>query len=185
MKSLTTRFLMTCAAIGAASGVLLVPVNHASAILAPTVPIVYAGLVGFWILGPVLGLAVLRRPGAALLTTLIAGLVNVPLTPFGPSAVVTTLMVGVAVESGFAVTRYRVWKPWLFYVTTVLFTAVYAVVAYASFDMGSTVVAVRVLFFVLMLASATLATWAGLALAKRVAKTGVTRGLVRPTSTGA
>ncbi|GAA2639609.1 ECF transporter S component [Dactylosporangium fulvum] len=180
MKSLTTRFLMTCAAIGAASGVLLVPVNHISAIFAPTMPILYAGLVGFWLLGPVLGLALLRRPGAGVLTTLIAGLVNVPLTPFGPSAVVTCLMVGVAIEFGFAVTLYRIWRPWLFSTTTVGFTAIYAAMAYVSFDMASTAVAVQALFFVLMVGSAGLATWAGLVLAQRVAKTGVTRGLVRP-----
>ncbi|GGQ49422.1 ECF transporter S component [Couchioplanes azureus] len=185
MKSLTTRFLMTCAAIGAASGVLLVPVNHVSAILAPTVPVAYAALVGFWVLGPVLGLAVLRRPGAGVLTMLIAGLVNVPLTPFGPSAVLTTLMAGAAVESAFAVTRYRVWKPWLFYATTTAATALYALMAHVSFHMAATAPAVQVLFFVLMLAGAAVATWAGLRLARRVAETGVTRGLVRPTSTGA
>lgn len=185
MKSLTTRFLMTCAAIGAASGVLLVPVNHASAVLAPTAPIVYAGMVGFWVIGPVLGLAVLRRWGAGVLTMLIAGLINVPLTPFGPTAVLTTLMVGVAVELGFAVTLYRIWKPWLFYVTTAVFTACYAASSYAFFHISSMAPAVQVLFFVLMLGSSACATWAGLVLARRVAKTGVTRGLVRGTSMGA
>ncbi|MFI5497182.1 ECF transporter S component [Actinoplanes sp. NPDC051859] len=185
MKSLTTRFLMTCAAIGAASGVLLVPANHASAVLATTVPIVYAGMIGFWIIGPVLGLAVLRRPGAGVLTMLIAGLINVPLTPYGPTAVVTTLMVGVAVELGFLVTWYRIWRSWLFYLTTTVFTAIYAWTAYVAFEMSKTAFAVQVLFYVLMLGSSALATWAGLVLARRVAKTGVTRGLVRTPSMGA
>ncbi|MFC7530261.1 ECF transporter S component [Actinoplanes sp. GCM10030250] len=176
MKNLTTRFLMACAAIGAATGVLLLPANFVAAAVAPTVPLAYATFLGVWLLGPVVAMAVLRRPGAAVLTMLIAGIINIP-TPAGPSAIVTNLMVGVALELGFLVTRYRIWRPWLFYVTALAFETFYAITAYAYFNIDDMAIAVRVVFFALMAASAVVFTWLGLVVADRLTATGVARGI--------
>lgn len=173
---LTTRFLMACAAIGAATGVLLLPTNFAAAALSAAVPLVYAAMVGVWLVGPIVALAVLRRPGAAVLTMLIAGIINIP-TPAGPTAIVTNLMVGVALELGFLVTLYRIWRPWLFYLTALLFETWYAISAYAFFNIDDMAVPVRGVFFGLMAASAVLFTWLGLEIARRLAATGVARGI--------
>ncbi|WP_229068264.1 ECF transporter S component [Actinoplanes sp. DH11] len=176
MKRLTTRFLMACAAIGAATGVLLLPANFASFAISAAVPLAYAAMVGVWLIGPVVALAVLRRPGAALLTMLIAGIINIP-TPAGPSAIVTNLMVGVAMELGFLVTRYRIWRPWLFYVTALVFEVVYAASAYAYFNIDDMAAAGKTFFFALMAVSAVGFTWLGLLIAGRVTATGVARGI--------
>ena len=173
---LTTRFLMACAAIGAATGVLLLPTNFVAAAIASTIPLAYAAMVGVWLIGPVVALAVLRRPGAALITMLIAGILNIP-TPAGPSAIVTNLMVGVAMELGFLVTRYRIWRPWLFYVTALAFETFYAISAYTFFNIDDMAIVVRGVFFGLMALSAVLFTWLGLVVADRLAATGVARGI--------
>ncbi|MFY1637082.1 ECF transporter S component [Solwaraspora sp. WMMB335] len=180
--TLTTRFLMACAAIGAATGVLLIPSNYAAFSVSATMPLAYAPMVGLWIIGPVVALAVLRRPGSAVLTMFIAGVISIP-TPAGPSAVVTCLMVGVAIELGFLVTRYRIWRPWLFHLTAAVFVAAYAVSAYAAFNISTMPLVVQAIFFALMLASELAFTALGLVVARRLAETGVARGIAPATAT--
>lgn len=176
MKSVTTRYLMTCAAIGAAMGVLLVPANFVSAPLAAAAPMAYAPMVGLWIIGPVLAMALLRRPGAGILTMFVAGVVS-SASPVGVYSVVTCLMAGASVELAFLVTRYRVWRPWLFFVDALVFGAAYVASGWVAFDMGAMAPAVLVTFVTLMLGSFLACTWFGLFLAGRLATAGVARGL--------
>ncbi|KLN35345.1 ECF transporter S component [Cellulosimicrobium cellulans] len=175
-QSLTTRYLMTCAAIGAATGVLLVPANFVAAALASTVPVLYSAMLGLWIVGPVLALALVRRPGAAVLTMLVAGVIS-SASPLGASSILTCLMVGAALEVAFLVTLYRVWAPWLFYVATFVFSALYTWSAFVAFDAASMASVVQVLIVALMMASSLVGTWAGLLLARRLERAGVARGL--------
>ncbi|WP_240956258.1 ECF transporter S component [Micromonospora sp. HNM0581] len=172
----TTRFLMACAAIGAATGVLLIPANFAAFSISATVPLAYAPMVGLWLIGPVVALAVLRRPGSAVLTMFVAGVISTP-TPAGPSAIVTCLMVGVAMELGFLVTRYRIWRPWLFQLTAIAFTVLYALSAYAAFNISAMSLFAQGIFFALMVASQMVFTGLGLVVARRLAATGVARGI--------
>ncbi|MDI6103078.1 ECF transporter S component [Actinoplanes sp. NEAU-A12] len=176
MKTLTTRYLMACAAIGAATGVLLIPAFFVSFTISAAAPLAYAAMAGVWFLGPVVALAVLRRPGAAVLTMLLAGIINIA-SPAGPSAIVTNLMVGAALEVGFLVTRYRIWRPWLFYVMGVLFQAYYAISAYAYFNIDDMTVAAQAGFFVLLLGSTLAFIKIGLVIAGRLAAAGVARGI--------
>ncbi|WP_336725073.1 ECF transporter S component [Cellulosimicrobium cellulans] len=175
-QSLTTRYLMTCAAIGAATGVLLVPANFVAAALASTVPVLYSAMLGLWIVGPVLALALVRRPGAAVLTMLVAGVIS-SASPLGASSILTCLMVGAALEVAFLVTLYRVWAPWLFYVATFVFSALYTWSAFVAFDAASMAPVVQVLIVALMMVSSLVGTWAGLLLARRLERAGVARGL--------
>lgn len=174
---LTTRYLMTCAAIGAAGGILLVPTNHLAAILAPVLPVAYGALVGLWMLPVVIALALIRRPLAGILTSLIAGLINIPLTPYGATAVVTTVMVGVAIEIFLALALYRVWSAWLFQVAAVVLSALYAWSAWAAFGIGAMPVWAQLLFVVVLLASGCGFTALGLVVARRLERAGVARGL--------
>lgn len=176
MKNVTTRFLMTCAAIGAAMGVLLIPANFVSAPLAASAPLAYAPMVGLWVVGPVLALALVRRPGSAVLTMFVAGVVS-SASPVGAWSVVTCLMAGAALELAFLVTRYRVWRPWLYYVAAFVFGGLYVASAWAAFDVPAMMPVVQVLFVVLMTGSFLAATWLGLFLATRLARAGVARGL--------
>ncbi|WP_278235523.1 ECF transporter S component [Isoptericola sp. AK164] len=176
MSSLTTRYLMTCAAIGAAVGVLLVPANFVSAPLALAAPLVFAPMAGLWVTGPVLALALVRRPGAAVLTSFVAGVIS-SASPVGATSILTCVMVGVAVEVAFLVTAYRVWRPWLFYVDALASGVAYLATWWLWTDMSSWAPGVMVAFGAMMLGSFVLCTGVGLMLAKRLARAGVARGL--------
>ncbi|GII98206.1 energy-coupling factor transport system substrate-specific component [Sediminihabitans luteus] len=186
-RPLTTRYLMTCGAIGAATGVLLIPVNLVAFGALAAAPTLVAALVGFWLVGGVIALALLQRPGAALITSVISGIFAIP-TPAGLTAVLTMAMVGVALELGFAVTLYRVWSPWLFYVSTAVIAAVYLTMVFPAYEMGSASTLAQVMFVLTLFVSMVGAAWLGLLLARRLAATGVTRGLApvrRPAATTA
>ncbi|MWB98620.1 ECF transporter S component [Agromyces seonyuensis] len=179
-----TRLLLTCAAIGAAAGVLLIPVNHFSAAIFGVFPPGFAAVAGIWLLPIVVAMALLRRPGVGILVALIAGLVETPFQPYGASAIVTNLMIAVFIEIVFALALYRYWKPWLFYVAALVFGALYAPYAVASIDLPNYGLGLQITFFAVLLLSEVLATWAGLSLAKRVERTGVVRGLAAPVENG-
>jgi len=181
MQRITTRYLLTCAALGVAGGLVLMPVFIVfSAAAVAAAPIVYAIVVGIWFLPGALAQSLLRRGGAAALTMLVAGLVCVPFTPYGWSAVASTLTVGVLQELPFLVTLYRYWKAWLVYLWALLVGVAYSFLLWSSYGAGvlpdwmlavmTPVVGVSALFF----------TWLGRFLGNRVARTGVARGLQPP-----
>jgi energy-coupling factor transport system substrate-specific component len=176
MTWFTTRYLMTCAAIGAALGVLLIPANFVSAPLAAAAPMAYAPMVGLWTIGPMLAMALVRRPGAAVLTSFVAGVVS-SASPVGAWSIVTCLMAGGAVELAFLVTRYRVWSAWLFYLDAVVFGALYVASGWVAFDMAAMSPVVLVTFVALMMGSFVVCTWVARLLASRLARAGVARGL--------
>ncbi|SIT72317.1 ECF transporter S component [Microbacterium sp. RU33B] len=60
----TTRYLLSCAAIGAAGAVLLIPANNLAIALGTALPFLYAAMVGVWLLPSALAMALIRRPGA-------------------------------------------------------------------------------------------------------------------------
>ena len=62
---------------------------------------------GFYVVAGVLVGYILRRPGAALLGEMIASLLEIPLTPFGPVVLWLGLLQGLGVELVFAATGYR------------------------------------------------------------------------------
>lgn len=179
MKNTSTRILLTCAAIGVASGILLLPIFgiFSSAAIA-AVPLLYTVLLGFWFFGGVLMQTLTHRPGVALLTSVIAGLVIAPFTPYGISTVLSTATVGLCQELPFLATLYRRWPTWLFYVANGLIGLAYAFPAQQIFA-ADTPLAVRLAVYPLAAASAVATTWIARAIAKRLDRTGATRGLMR------
>ncbi|KQQ93720.1 hypothetical protein ASF62_05810 [Leifsonia sp. Leaf325] len=176
----TTRLLLTCAAIGAAGGLLLIPANNIGAGISKAFPLAYAVESGVWLLPFVIALALLRRPGVAVLSSFIAGLINVPFTPYGFTAVVTCVMIGVVLEIPFAIGLYRHWNAWIFYVGTAVFEVLYSFTAMNSLGVDQWAFWLQALFVALLVASGLFFTWLGRLIAARVERTGVTRGLSRP-----
>ncbi|WP_161594118.1 ECF transporter S component [Microbacterium sp. RG1] len=106
---LPTRVLLTCAAIAAASTVLLTVTNLAAKLLIPAFPPSAYVLAGLWVVPATLALALLRRPGVGVLTGLIVGLVMTPFSPQGASVILATLWWSAACELPFLLARYRRW----------------------------------------------------------------------------
>ncbi|MFD1714911.1 ECF transporter S component [Amnibacterium flavum] len=180
MSRFPTRYLLTCAAIGAAGGVLLIPANNVAAAVSASLPPLYAAIVGVWILPVITGLALLRRPGVGVLVALLASLVTVPFTPYGARSIITGLMVGIALELPFAIALYRHWRPWLFFVAALLVGGLYAGVSFNSLDLPTFPAGVQIAFVALLLVSVAVAVALGLWLARAVERTGVVRGIARP-----
>lgn len=178
MKNVTTRYLLTCAVIGVAGGLLLMPVFIIfSAAAVAAAPIVYAVVVGIWFLPGALSQNLLRRGGAAALTMLIAGLVSVPFTPYGWAAVASTLTVGVLQEIPFAFTLWRYWKAWLVYLWAFIVGVAYSYLLWGTYGAGILPDWMLAVMMPVVAASSLFFTWLGRYLADRVARTGVARGL--------
>lgn len=103
----TTRDILFAATIGVVFGVVFQVANlswDALKFLGPAVNIVYA----IWLLPAVLAALLLRKPGAAVFTTLVAAGVSLLLgSPYGVDALLSGLVEGSAAELVFALTRYR------------------------------------------------------------------------------
>lgn len=71
-------------------------------------PPAQAFMYGVWLVPGVLGMLIVRKPGAAVFTSLLAATVSALLgTPWGLSVIVYGLLQGLAPELAFLVTRYR------------------------------------------------------------------------------
>lgn len=113
-RTLSTRYLLACAAIGAAGGLIVAPVSLvASGGPALAFPLIYAALLPVKLVPGLLAQMLLRRPGAALLTSLIVGLVNIPFSAHGPAAALALVAIGLMQEIPPAVWLYRRWSTWL------------------------------------------------------------------------
>ena len=173
MGKVSTAYLMTCAAIGVAGGVMLAFAWWLSTALFATVPFASVAIAGLWMMPAVIALRLIRRPFAGLLVGLVSGLV---LTPFYTAgAIATTLFWAFFPELPFLVTIYRRWSRWLHYAGAVVAGVAYPILAAQSFNLWAMAFPVLVAFFVLCTVSCLVATWGGIVIADRLAAAGVAR----------
>jgi len=107
-----TRDIVVAAIIGVAFGVVFVAWNsivwNATAPLAPPVRnLVY----GMWLVPAVLAPVIIRKPGAALFSEMVAAGLSVVIgSQWGPDALLSGFVQGAAAELVFAFTLYRSWS---------------------------------------------------------------------------
>ena len=94
----STRFLLTCAAIGALAAALIVALSPVTTALAQLSPPLYAVVASIHVLAPFTAAAWFLRPGAASLTAFLAGLIAAPLTSLGLLLVVATVVPALAFD---------------------------------------------------------------------------------------
>ncbi|MDE0545120.1 ECF transporter S component [Microbacterium sp. C7(2022)] len=166
MSRLATSYLLTCAAIGVAGGVLLWGATALSTALFAVVPFISVALAGLWLLPAVIALRLLERPGAGLLVGLISGLVVFPY-------LFTNLWWALFAELPFLLAFYRSWRTWQYYAGAVFVGVLYPVLAAASFNLWAMPLWATVGFFALTMASCLLGTWVGILIADRLRRAGV------------
>lgn len=179
MKSISTRLLMSCAAIGVAGGIIFTINAWLGGTLANLIPLIYGLTIGLYFVPGAVAQALMQRPGVALLTSAFAGLVSSPFQPIFFGAFVIGLLIGALQELPFLVTRYRIWRPWLFAVGALVSGiitsgAAFQVLAGNNFGVGGVIVA-----FVSFGISPLLFTLVSLWLASALGRAGVGRGLRR------
>ena len=176
-RSWRTVDIVTTAVLGVAFGVVFWAWNLVFGVLAAPLdffPPLAAVLNGVYLMPAVVAGLLVRRPGAALLASVLAAAVSLLLgSPYGAIIVVYGLVQGLGGELGFALTRYRTWG-WgtavLAGVTAGLATSVldnslyYADLGLLSYQLPSTVFTV--------LSSVLLAGVVGLLLVRALARTG-------------
>ncbi|UYO96720.1 ECF transporter S component [Microbacterium sp. M28] len=170
-----TALLLTCAALGVAGGLLLAPANWLSTLLSGPAPFASMALSGLWILPSVIALRLLQRPFVGLLVGLIAGLVLVPFSGYGFSAVLTNVMWALPAELPFLLVLYRYWGTWMHYIGALIIGVAYPVSAWAWFNLGAMTVWAQIAFFAITIVSCVAATALGILIADRLRAAGVGR----------
>ncbi|MET7640816.1 ECF transporter S component [Streptomyces sp. NPDC005438] len=164
---------MVSSALGVGCGIAVTPLVYANIALNAAGPIAALAIVGAYCFAPALGLAVLRRPGTGILTGLVAGLVQVPVTPFGWQMILTALIWALPLELVFLVTRYRLWGTSFFVVAGAIACALAAVTSVPAYQLGDFAVPVVVLALAVQPLSGAVATLLAKLLSDRLARAGV------------
>lgn len=180
MSSISTRLLLTCAAIGVAGGIVFSISAYISGTLAAVAPLFYGAVIGVYFLPGVVAQALLRRGGVALITSVIAGLVSVPFQPIGFAAVMAAGSIGALQEIPFALGLYRYWKAWLFYLAVTVAGIVFGLGVFLAQGAETAQPWVQVVHIGLFVVSPILFTWIGRTVAKGLDRTGAGRGLQLP-----
>ncbi|MFG6503495.1 ECF transporter S component [Microbacterium sp. P05] len=175
MSRVSTAYLLTCAAIGVAGGIVLAGANWISTALFATVPFVTVALAGIWLLPAVVALRLLERPLAGLLVGLISGLVIVPFSGYGFASVATNVWWAFFAELPFLIVLYRFWRTWQYYAGAVVVGIVYPLLAAASFDLFSFPWPLQLVFVLLTMASAAVGVFVGIVIADALRRAGVAR----------
>lgn len=171
----STRLLMVCAAIGVAGGIVSLPMVWAT-VAVYTIPLAHAPIIGLWAVTPVIAMTLLRRPGVGVLTALILGIVNM-LNPIGWFFVGAMACTGVLVELPFALTRYRLWHPSLFYIGAVLGSSAHGIGLFMASGLRSYNPGFQVLVVAVVLASTLGFCRAARWVAGRLRQAGVANGV--------
>lgn len=180
MKRLSTRLLLTCAAIGVAGGFVVLPTVWAGTALLAVAPQFYGLVVGAYIFPGVIAQSLARRGGLALVTATLAGIVAAPFFPGGFGYIPLFILVGALQEVPFALSLYRYWKGWIFYLTAALVGLGIAVGVFIGVNAASAPLWVQIVNPLVFVASLLLFTYLGRAVAAGLTRAGVARGLALP-----
>lgn len=178
--SWTLREILIVAVLGAVFGVLYLAWVQvwliSQAILGPVTMDV---VMGFWFIVSIIAAAIIRKPGAALLSEVLAAVVQVLLgSPAGLLLLVTGLVQGAGAEAVFAATRWRDYRlPVLIAagIGSAVFSFIYT---WIRFDYGALAPSLLIAMFILRcLSGALLGGLAGHLVTEALYKTGVLSGL--------
>lgn len=174
--ALPTRVLLVCAAIGVATGIiggiagLITPIVILSAAWA------YGLVLGAHVLPGIIAQEVLRRPGVALLAHVFAALISSAFNPaWALRFIGTALLFGAIQEGVAALTRYRSWGTWRFFVSAVVIGIIVAVVVFFVVDLGKYAPWVQVAYLIVSVLGPVAWTVIGLAIGGALRRAGVSR----------
>lgn len=174
--ALSTRVLLVCAAIGVATGIL----GGIAGLLTPVVllgaPFAYGLLLGSHVLPGIIAQEVLRRPMVALITHVIAALIASAFNPaWALRFIGTALLFGAIQEGVAALTRYRAWGPWRFFISAVIIGVFVAVVVFFVANFSAFELWVQIAYLALSVLGPVAWTAVGLAIGRSLRQAGVAR----------
>lgn len=179
MKNISTRLLLTLAAIGVAGTLVVVPTSYLGSLLLAVAPFAYGLVTGAYLLPGVIAQSLFRRPGFALVTATLSGLITAPFIPNGVQYIAAFALIGAIQEVPFAVSAYRYWRGWVFYAAAGVFGVLTGVVVFIAFAGEQAPMWMRVAQPLAFLIGFVVFTWVGRIIALGVERTGAVRGLQR------
>ena len=171
---LSTRTLLVCAAIGVATGIL----GGIAGLLTPVVlvvaPYAYGLVLGSHVLPGIIAQEVLRQRFVALITHLIAALIASAFNPaWALRFIGTALLFGAIQEGVAALTRYRAWGAWRFFVSAAIIGAFVAVVVFFVAHLSTLPLWAQIAYLLLSLLGPIAWTGVGLGIGSALRRAGV------------
>ncbi|MFI8592947.1 ECF transporter S component [Microbacterium sp. NPDC078428] len=174
--ALSTRVLLICAAIGVATGLLGAVAGWLTPVVVAALPIVYGLVLGSHVLPGIIAQELLRLPLVALLAHVIAALVASAFNPaWAPRFLGTALLFGAVQEGVAALTRYRAWGAWRFFVSAAVIGVLVAVIVGFAADLARLPVWAQIVYVVLSVLGPVAWTAAGLWVGVALRRAGVGR----------
>ncbi|WP_341976180.1 ECF transporter S component [Microbacterium sp. LTA6] len=175
-STLSTRVLLVCAAIGVATGILggiagwlTIPV-----LLGPF--FLYGLVLGSHVLPGIIAQEVLRQPFVAIVTHVVAALIA---SAFNPAWTLrflgTALLFGAIQEGVAALTRYRSWGPWRFFISAAVIGVLVAVVVYFAAHLAVMAPWAQILYLTISVLGPIAWTAVGLGIGSALRRAGVAR----------
>lgn len=173
---LTTRVLLICAAVGVATGML----GGIAGLLTPVVlvaaPWAYGLVLGSHVLPGIIAQEVLRKPLVALVTHVIAALIASAFNPaWALRFIGTALLFGAIQEGVAALTRYRAWGAWRFFISAAVIGVIVAVVVFFAVDLGKFALWAEISYLVVAVLGPVAWTAVGLGIGTSLSRAGVAR----------
>lgn len=173
---LTTRVLLVCAAIGVATGIL----GGIAGLITPGVlvltPYLYGLVLGSHVLPGIIAQEVLRRPLVALVTHVIAALIASAFNPAWSLRFIGTALLFGGIQEGIAaLTRYRAWGAWRFFVSAALIGILVAVVVFFAAHLGALPLWAQIAYLVVSVLGPIAWTAVGMAIGTALSRAGVAR----------
>lgn len=171
---LSTRVLLVCAAIGVATGIIGGIAGALTPFVLLAAPYAYGLLLGAHVLPGIIAQEVLRKPLVALITHVIAALVSSAFNPaWALRFIGTALLFGAIQEGVAALTRYRAWGAWRFFISAAVIGVLVAVVVFFVAHLGALPLWAQIAYLVLSLLGPIAWTALGLAVGAALSRAGV------------
>lgn len=173
-RALSTRSLLVCAAIGVATGLLGAVSGYVTPPVWAVAPILYGLVLGVHVTPGIIAQEVLRLPWVALVTHVIAALVSSAFAPqWFPRYIGTALLIGAVQEGIAALTRYRTWSPWRFFVSSIIIGVALCIPMAFALNIATLPAWAPPVFYVLLILGPVLWTAASIAIGQGLRRAGI------------
>lgn len=129
MKSFSLRDVLLIALLSVVLGIVYFGAGYVSSFFVPFIgPIAHEIIYGIWFVAGPMALYILRKPGTAIVTEVLAALVEVLIgSIYGPSVLIIGTLQGLGSELGFTVSAYRKFE-WPNFILSAILTSVFSYV---------------------------------------------------------
>ncbi|WP_460801544.1 ECF transporter S component [Microbacterium sp. GXF6406] len=173
-RVLSTRVLLICAAVGVATGLVLAAAGYLSIPVSAGVPVLYGLVLGSHVLPGIIAQSLLRVPGVAIISHVLAALVS---SAFAPAWVMryigTALLIGAIQEGITALGRYKHWGMGRFLTSAVIIGVILAVPIGFAVDLGQFAPWARVVYLAMFVIGPVVWTFVGVRIGNALRRAGV------------